>query len=557
MLALAAGHAAAGIASGQALERQTDRYAPPGPMRTTRPAVPPPSGPDNVTTQVNVNAAQQNIIGDAANEPSIAVDPTAPNRIVIGWRQFDTVTSNFRQAGRAWSNDGGRTWHNPGPLDPGVFRSDPVLRADANGVIRYLSLTNTGPNGFSCQMFTSTNGGSAFGGAVQATGGDKPWFAIDTTTSTGRGFLYQAWSLGGLASQAFSRSIDGGATWQSPLTTLPVWGTLAVNGVGDLYIGGIPFAGSSATTFLVARSTNARNSAVTPFFQTFNVPMGGSIGFSVANGPNPGGLLGQAWIGVDTSGGPRNGWVYLLASVVTTSGDPCDVMFNRSTDGGQTWLSTPIRVNNDAPGNWQWFGTLGVAPNGRLDVVWNDTRESGQASLSRPYYAFSNDGGTTWQGNTPVGAEFNSLVGFPNQNKIGDYSDIVSDRVGAFVTYSATYNNEEDVYFLRINDYDCNGNGVPDAIDLANGTLHDCNGNGIPDECEIAAGVQVVCTCYANCDGSTTSPMLTVNDFICFQSRFAAGDPYANCDGSTTVPTLTVNDFICFQSRFAAGCSTP
>jgi hypothetical protein len=61
-------------------------------------------------------------------------------------------------------------------------------------------------------------------------------------------------------------------------------------------------------------------------------------------------------------------------------------------------------------------------------------------------------------------------------------------------------------------------------------------------------------TCYANCDGSTTLPVLTVNDFICFQSRFAAGDPYANCDGSTTSPALTVNDFICFQAAFASGC---
>ena len=55
-------------------------------------------------------------------------------------------------------------------------------------------------------------------------------------------------------------------------------------------------------------------------------------------------------------------------------------------------------------------------------------------------------------------------------------------------------------------------------------------------------------------DGSTSAPTLNVNDFICFQSRFAAADSYANCDGSTTIPLLNVNDFICFQSRFAAGC---
>jgi probable HAF family extracellular repeat protein len=60
--------------------------------------------------------------------------------------------------------------------------------------------------------------------------------------------------------------------------------------------------------------------------------------------------------------------------------------------------------------------------------------------------------------------------------------------------------------------------------------------------------------CYANCDGSTTPPILNVNDFICFQQRYAAGDSYANCDGSTSPPILNVNDFICFQTQFAAGC---
>jgi hypothetical protein len=60
--------------------------------------------------------------------------------------------------------------------------------------------------------------------------------------------------------------------------------------------------------------------------------------------------------------------------------------------------------------------------------------------------------------------------------------------------------------------------------------------------------------CYANCDGSTTAPVLNVSDFICFQTKYAANDPYANCDGSTIVPVLNVSDFICFQSQYAAGC---
>jgi len=60
--------------------------------------------------------------------------------------------------------------------------------------------------------------------------------------------------------------------------------------------------------------------------------------------------------------------------------------------------------------------------------------------------------------------------------------------------------------------------------------------------------------CYANCDSSTIPPVLNVSDFICFQTKFAAGEPAANCDASTIPPVLNVSDFICFQSKFAAGC---
>ena len=71
---------------------------------------------------------------------------------------------------------------------------------------------------------------------------------------------------------------------------------------------------------------------------------------------------------------------------------------------------------------------------------------------------------------------------------------------------------------------------------------------------DATAGKFVARVCYANCDGSTTAPVLNVNDFICFQQKFAAGDPVANCDRSTAAPVLNVNDFICFQQKFAAGC---
>ncbi len=61
--------------------------------------------------------------------------------------------------------------------------------------------------------------------------------------------------------------------------------------------------------------------------------------------------------------------------------------------------------------------------------------------------------------------------------------------------------------------------------------------------------------CYANCDHSTTQPVLNIQDFICFLNKFAAGDLYANCAPDTSPPILNVLDFICFLNAFAAGCS--
>jgi hypothetical protein len=197
--------------------------------------------------------------------------------------------------------------------------------------------------------------------------------------------------------------------------------------------------------------------------------------------------LGQVWVAADPTGGARTGWVYVLASVDPPGADPMNVMCARSTDGGATW-SAPVRVDDDSGNAWQWFAAMSVAPNGRLDAVWFDTRNTGLAHRSELYYASSSDGGATWSGSQRMSAAFDTHIGWPNQSKIGDYVHMVSDAVGANVAYPATFNGEQDVWFLRIGDYDCNGNGVGDAQDIAAGTATDWNGNGRPDACE---GLQV------------------------------------------------------------------
>ena len=436
-----------------------------------------------VSVQANVDALGMNIVGDAANEPSIAVSPVNPDNIVIGWRQFDSVTSNFRQGGWAHSEDGGETWTFPGVLEPGVFRSDPVLDSASDGVFVYQSLEEN----FTVDVFQSVNGGASWLDPVFEFGGDKNWLAVDKSAGMGDGHIYGTWQrfAGCCGQRTFTRSIDAGESFETPVTVAlrPLFGTMAVGPDGELYIAGIEgTVTQDFDQFVIARSDDAQNPVATPTFTGVRVDLGGSMRLGAT--PNPDGLLGQANVAVDRSTGPTRGWAYMLASVDPPGPDPLDVHLIRSVDQGATWTA-PIRVNDDPADNgaWQWFGAHSVAPNGRIDVVWNDTRASGQATVSQLFYSYSWDAGDTWSQNVAVSPTFRSNIGFPNQNKIGDYYTLVSNASGADVAYAATFNNEQDVYHVRVFP-DCNGNAISDVDDIANGTSPDDNGNRIPDECE-------------------------------------------------------------------------
>jgi hypothetical protein len=419
--------------------------------------------------QVNVNANGNNIVGDAANEPSICVDPTNGNKMSIGWRQFDNVSSNFRQAGFAHTTNAGRGWISAGVLQHNVFRSDPVLNSDSAGRFFYLSLLQT----FYDDLWRSLNGGQSWANIAQAYGGDKEWFTIDNTNSPGHGFQYQFWSDGtNYGGRQFTRSTNGGLAWMNPIDipNSPAYGTLDVDSNGNLFIGGVELGGGQ---IWCVRSTNAKNGGVVPTFEESTpVNLGGHI---VAGQPiNPQGLAGQIFVAVDRSGTSTNNNVYMLASVQPAGfATGTDVMFVRSTNGGQTF-SAPRRINDDPVNHakWHWFGALSVAPNGRIDAVWLDTRNAVNNINSQLFYSSSVDGGNTWSANVAISNSFNPYLGYPNQDKLGDYITIVSDNAGANVAYAATFNGEEDIYYVRIGrrgwsliaTADFNSNGKPDYV---------------------------------------------------------------------------------------------
>ncbi len=447
-----------------------------------------------ISYQVNVDANGNNRVGDAANEPSICIDRNNPNRMSVGWRQFDSVASNFREAGFAYTTNGGTRWFAPGVLQNNVFGSDPVLNADSAGRFFYLSLLQN----FFDDLWRSITGGQSWTRVGPADGGDKQWFTIDNTNSSGHGFQYQCWSTDGnnYGGRQFTRSTDGGLTWMAPINipNSPAFGTLDVDSTGNLFIGGVTL--ESGEIWCV-RSTNAKNGAVVPNFdRSTAVNLGGDIVYSEPI--NPGGLVGQIFLALDRSGTSTNNNVYMLASVQPTGfANGSDVMFVRSSDGGSTF-SAPRRINDDPVNHskWHWFGTLSVAPSGRIDVVWFDTRNAADNTTSQLFYSFSIDGGNTWSRNVAVSNQFNPFVGYPNQFKLGDYITVVSDNSSANVAYAATFNGEEDIYYVRIRP------ALP---------LTDFNGDARPDLLLFNAGTRQTAVWYMNNNvriGSASGPTL-------------------------------------------------
>lgn len=91
---------------------------------------------------------------------------------------------------------------------------------------------------------------------------------------------------------------------------------------------------------------------------------------------------------------------------------------------------------------------------------------------------------------------------------------------------------------------DCNGNGSPDDVDIANGLSTDMDGNGTPDECEHSP-------CPADFNGSGH---VDIEDFSSFLIAFGSQDADFDLDGSGSVD---LGDFSLFLVAFGSSCPSP
>jgi hypothetical protein len=80
-----------------------------------------------------------------------------------------------------------------------------------------------------------------------------------------------------------------------------------------------------------------------------------------------------------------------------------DVYHQASTDGGKTW-SEPKSLGDDAEKDMfvQVIPNISIAPNGRVDAVWWDTRSDPGTRSNDVYYSYSYDDGRTWSKNERI-----------------------------------------------------------------------------------------------------------------------------------------------------------
>jgi hypothetical protein len=109
-------------------------------------------------------------------------------------------------------------------------------------------------------------------------------------------------------------------------------------------------------------------------------------------------------------GGPQ-GTLHIVSQVNPTVtaqntsgvGAAADIAYKSSTDGGKTW-SEPRILTDDNPKDMyvSVIPMISVAPNGRVDAVWWDTRSDPGIRGNDVYYSYSNDDGKTWSKNQRI-----------------------------------------------------------------------------------------------------------------------------------------------------------
>ncbi len=171
---------------------------------------------------------------------------------------------------------------------------------------------------------------------------------------------------------------------------------------------------------------------------------------------------------------PRTGALYVAWSAQPDANNqvagyqaPLNVYFRSSADGGKTW-SDKLTLNDNLPGTANAIDPgISVAPNGRIDVGWYDSRQNPkplaqrtETGLNDVYATFSVDGGRTFVANIRVSDR-------SADRSIGVWANNIDQRLDVGVASS-----DDSAYFVWSDTRNNNPNFQPEDIYMASVKLY-------------------------------------------------------------------------------------
>lgn len=381
----------------------------------------------------NIRIDENALGGFGPCEPSIAISPANPDRIVAG-AVLDQVY---------YSHDGGKTWTKKRLRSTYGVWGDPCIVADYRGNFFFFHLSNPTGRGWEspelldrivCQR--SADGGKTWNngsymGHHHPKDQDKEWAVANPFNHE----LYTTWTqFDRYASTEptdhtnilFAKSVDGGLSW-SEAKAINQFKGICIDDDGATE-GAVPAVGPNGEVYVAwaldgkiyfDRSADGGGT----WLETDLVAAEQVGGWSI-DIPGVGRANGMPVTGCDISNGPHRGTIYINFADQRNGEEDTDIWMVRSTDGGDSW-SEPVRVNNDPPGKQQFFTWMAVDPvTGHVYVVFYD-RRAYDNHLTDVYLAVSKNGGETFENlkisDKPFLCEENGVF-FGDYNNISAYS---------------------------------------------------------------------------------------------------------------------------------------
>lgn len=385
--------------------------------------------PDGFTI---ANASPTSIVDQT--ETWIAINPKDPNNMVCGSNDSEYNGTRGYRMTAFYTKDGGKTWQRSLLADNsklgeniggGQTNFDPGICFDADGNCYYAygwaRLSNDpGVNGDNYVIVAkSTDGGATwtnkpfvyyYESQIDPPFNDK-WLinADNSPTSPFKNNVYIAWTHFGNGPAnptyiAFSRSTDGGTTWNdTPLnliTSNSIQSPLpAVGPDGEVYVSWRAGNSSTNSTDAFVRVSNNGGASFSPAVKAMGVQNLGKV-----NSTNNRNELTEKQnirinsapcIDVDRSSTSTRGNVYIVQTGIINSQRGC--WLTRSTNKGANW-SNPIRVDDNSRNNDVIFPAIAVdASNGQISVFYYSSQNSASNSGLDAYMAISSDAGNTWR----------------------------------------------------------------------------------------------------------------------------------------------------------------